>query len=302
MKAQKLKQSDIKALQALRAGSMSSSELYDRVPSTNSFVTLTKLGWIQLINGIYSITEAGRKNCPTRRQTERAQILPPLPIKSRPAKPKATTISLHAVPTIKESEPLMNRPSKSNEIRDIITNNPGIHLDALISKATNNSTDPDAIKKATDLIDYVVRQGGFTKQNDELMSTTGETTSRKCYYTNEAYAQFKAAPLIPLFPPEQPTTEPPANVSAAAAITQIAELEQTAIEKPEKSALDVQEGGDHYKRMKIQPIEYITANELGFIEGSVVKYVSRWKNKNGIQDLKKARHFLDILIEQQSAA
>ena len=62
-------------------------------------------------------------------------------------------------------------------------------------------------------------------------------------------------------------------------------------------ALDIQQGGTHYKTMKIQPVEYILANNLGFIEGCVVKYVSRWKNKNGVEDLKKAKHFLDLLIE-----
>ena len=48
---------------------------------------------------------------------------------------------------------------------------------------------------------------------------------------------------------------------------------------------------------KIQPVEYILANGLGFCEGAVVKYVSRWKDKGGIEDLKKARHFLDLYIE-----
>jgi hypothetical protein len=63
------------------------------------------------------------------------------------------------------------------------------------------------------------------------------------------------------------------------------------------SAFDTQEGGNHYKTMAIQPTEYCHRNRLGFIEGCVVKYVSRWRNKNGIEDLKKARHFLDLLIE-----
>lgn len=63
------------------------------------------------------------------------------------------------------------------------------------------------------------------------------------------------------------------------------------------SALDSQIGGDHYKKLAIQPVEYIQANGLRFIEGSIVKYVTRWRDKNGIEDLKKARHFLDLLIE-----
>jgi hypothetical protein len=68
------------------------------------------------------------------------------------------------------------------------------------------------------------------------------------------------------------------------------------------SALDVQTGGSHYKDLKIQPVEYIHANGLGFCEGSVIKYISRWRAKNGIEDLKKARHFIDLLIELESNA
>jgi hypothetical protein len=66
------------------------------------------------------------------------------------------------------------------------------------------------------------------------------------------------------------------------------------------SALDTQVSGDHYKKMAIQPIEYIHKNGIGFIEGAVIKYVTRWKDKNGIEDLKKARHMLDILIEMET--
>ena len=60
---------------------------------------------------------------------------------------------------------------------------------------------------------------------------------------------------------------------------------------------DMQIGGSHYKDKSIQPWDYIIANELGYLEGNVVKYVSRWKNKNGIEDLKKAQHYLSKLIE-----
>jgi hypothetical protein len=64
-----------------------------------------------------------------------------------------------------------------------------------------------------------------------------------------------------------------------------------------ESALDIQIDGSHYKNMAIQPIVYIYANQMPFIEGNIVKYVSRWKNKNGIEDLEKARHLIDMLIE-----
>jgi hypothetical protein len=60
---------------------------------------------------------------------------------------------------------------------------------------------------------------------------------------------------------------------------------------------DTQIGGSHYKDKTIQPWDYIIANDLGYLEGNVVKYVTRWKNKNGVEDLKKAQHYLSKLIE-----
>ena len=58
-----------------------------------------------------------------------------------------------------------------------------------------------------------------------------------------------------------------------------------------------QVGGDHYCKMAIQPAEYAQLNNLNFIEGCVVKYVSRHRNKNGAEDIKKAIHFLNLLLE-----
>lgn len=66
------------------------------------------------------------------------------------------------------------------------------------------------------------------------------------------------------------------------------------------SALTDQVGGDHYKTQAIQPVEYIHANGLGYVEGCVVKYVTRWKRKGGAEDLKKAKHFLELLIELET--
>jgi hypothetical protein len=63
------------------------------------------------------------------------------------------------------------------------------------------------------------------------------------------------------------------------------------------SALSRQVGGDHYMNSTIQPIEYIHANGLGFIEGCIVKYISRWRDKNGIEDLEKIKQYVDLLIE-----
>ncbi len=65
------------------------------------------------------------------------------------------------------------------------------------------------------------------------------------------------------------------------------------------SATDMQVGGNHYKNMKIQPINYIQANDLGFCAGNVVKYVSRYQSKNGVEDLRKAKHYIELLIEAE---
>jgi hypothetical protein len=68
------------------------------------------------------------------------------------------------------------------------------------------------------------------------------------------------------------------------------------------TALENQVGGDHYRAMAIQPVEFIHANGIPFIEGCVIKYVSRWRSKGGIADLEKAKHFIEILIDLEHRA
>ena len=67
------------------------------------------------------------------------------------------------------------------------------------------------------------------------------------------------------------------------------------------SALARQEGGEHYKNMAIQPVEFIHKNGIGFIEGCCIKYLCRWRKRGGLDDLKKARHFIDLLIEMETS-
>ena len=62
--------------------------------------------------------------------------------------------------------------------------------------------------------------------------------------------------------------------------------------------LTKQVGGSHYKKVKIQPIEYILANGLAFCEGNIVKYVTRWRDKDGVKDLQKIIHYAEFLIEE----
>ena len=67
-------------------------------------------------------------------------------------------------------------------------------------------------------------------------------------------------------------------------------------------SLKIQVSGSHYKDLAIQPVEYIHANDIGYFEGNVIKYVSRWKAKGGIADLLKARHYIDLLIDLEGEA
>ena len=63
------------------------------------------------------------------------------------------------------------------------------------------------------------------------------------------------------------------------------------------SALEKQVGGRHYKQFAIQPIEFINANNLSYMQGNVIKYVVRYPFKNGLTDLEKAKHYIEMMIE-----
>ncbi len=63
------------------------------------------------------------------------------------------------------------------------------------------------------------------------------------------------------------------------------------------TALSTQVGGGHYKKYEIQPVTFCQVNKLGYCESNVVKYICRWKEKGGLEDLKKVKHYVDLLIE-----
>lgn len=63
-----------------------------------------------------------------------------------------------------------------------------------------------------------------------------------------------------------------------------------------EDALQKQEGGNHYKDMAIQPVVFIAANELGFLEGNIIKYVCRHHAKNGAEDIRKAIHYCELIL------
>ena len=64
------------------------------------------------------------------------------------------------------------------------------------------------------------------------------------------------------------------------------------------SSYDTQVGGDHYKDMAIQPSEFVNKNKMLFAEGNAIKYICRHNNKGGKQDLEKAKHYIDMIIER----
>ena len=172
---------------------MESAELADRFPGGYPMQKLLKQGFV--VNGKfgYQLTESGRAACPTRRSIEKAEYLPKAIIKAttpRKINP-VQTIDLNAVkmPTIKQPEAIM--PAYTNtaqHIRETIKAYPGIEHAALIAKITGNSADASEIKKATDMIIYVIRTGGFTKYDDYKVGTLEKV---KLYYTDEDYLKRK---------------------------------------------------------------------------------------------------------------
>lgn len=64
-----------------------------------------------------------------------------------------------------------------------------------------------------------------------------------------------------------------------------------------KNPLSTQQGGDHYRNYKIQPVEFIHANNLSFVQGNIIKYICRYKDKNGAEDIKKAKHYIELLLK-----
>ncbi len=66
------------------------------------------------------------------------------------------------------------------------------------------------------------------------------------------------------------------------------------------SANERQVGGDHYQKQKIQHWDFVLSNNIPYMEAQIIKYVSRWRDKNGFEDLEKAKHFLEKLIEWET--
>lgn len=205
MKAAKISTCEARVMQALRAGTMSHTELLDRFPSGIRASRLLKLGYVENDATGYKLTELGRSFCPLRRNIEKAAYLPPAnseelkPIKQSVIKQNnkvATTMTFKEGrafntfenPTIKVEANMPPHTNVAKQIRDIIIDHPGIEHKELIAKITNNSTDYDETTKAANMITYVLKYGGFTKCDDFKVGTLEKS---KHYYTDEAFLKRK---------------------------------------------------------------------------------------------------------------
>ena len=101
---------------------------------------------------------------------------------------------------------------------------------------------------------------------------------------------------LPLFPEIEPKVTPQEDE----AFEELSKAQKDYIKAIGTDPLDLQVGGDHYKSLAIQPIEYITKNNLPYCEANVVKYISRWREKGGKKDLEKAKHYIDLLIQLEN--
>ncbi len=90
------------------------------------------------------------------------------------------------------------------------------------------------------------------------------------------------------------------NASAQAVMNNMASTLGRPAEWMHPTANTVQVGGTHYKHMKYETWDVIAAWGMGYFDGNAVKYLSRWKNKGGVEDLRKARHYIDKLIELET--
>lgn len=145
----------------------------------------------------------------------------------------------------------------------------------------------DKVRSNCDFDEFLTKGKIYTVLKDQKDPTfLYLTTDDRVNYTPQNGVEFFARRF------EKVEEEAPAWAPPSEAL----ELFRKATEKP-VSAKATQVGGTHYTKQGIQPYEYTLANGLGGLEHTVIKYVTRWKDKGGVEDLKKARHTLDFLIE-----
>lgn len=168
----------------------------------------------------------------------------------------------------------MSKPSKAQKIRDYITSHP----DKTVKQ----------IASALRVIPaYVYKIKAELKPKKLILSRTQVEVANKLGISTRDYAE-KVWELTK--GRKRPATREE-KISAPAV------YEVPVTETPTPNALDLQVGGAHYKNKRIQPVEFSYANNLNGLEASIVKRITRWRDKDGFQDLEKIKHEVDLLIE-----
>lgn len=171
----------------------------------------------------------------------------------------------------------MSKPSKAQKIRDYIASHP----DKTVKQ----------IASALRVIPaYVYKIKAELKPKKLILSRTQVEVANKLGISTRDYAE-KVWELTK--GRKRPTTREEKIVNPGVYEAPVAAI-------PTPNALDLQVGGAHYKNKRIQPVEFSYANNLNGLEASIVKRITRWRDKDGFQDLEKIKHEVDLLIELET--
>lgn len=186
----------------------------------------------------------------------------------------------------------------------------GLHDTRIATRISSIKTDKLPITDKNKIMEELNETQQETKQETKKCSVCGQVKPLSEYHTNrrnkdglqveckecraKQMREYNERKKIAMKEDQEREAERLAAVELARvqAVAGIRADTQEAVKATER-----QVGGDHYKGMAIQPIEFIQRNGLGFCEGNVVKYVCRHAAKNGKEDLLKAKHYIDLLIE-----
>ena len=175
----------------------------------------------------------------------------------------------------------MSKPSKAQKIRDYIANHPDKTVKQVASALRVIPAYVYKIKSELKPKKLILRRSEVEVANKLGISTKD--------YAEQVWALTKGRKR-PATREEKISNPGVYEVPAA----------EAPLENVRANALDIQVGGAHYKNKRIQPVEFSYANNLNGLEASIVKRITRWRDKDGFQDLEKIKHEVDLLIELET--
>lgn len=180
----------------------------------------------------------------------------------------------------------MSKPSKAQKIRDYIANHPDKTVKQI---ATTLRVIPA----------YVYKIKSELKPKKLILSRTQVEVANKLGISTKDYAEQVWAMTKGR---KRPATREEKISNPGVYEVPVADkpIVDKLVENVRANALDVQVGGAHYKNKRIQPVEFSYANNLNGLEASIVKRITRWRDKDGFQDLEKIKHEVDLLIELET--